>query len=550
MGIFQKIKEKRSEQVEVESSLLTALLGGVSKVSKEQALQIPTLKACIGLIADLTSALPIKLYEERDKKVKEITDDKRLIFLNSETGDTLNATEMKKRWVIDYFLGKGAYSYIMRDGSGGILGLYYVDETAVNVNANSDPIFKDYTISVNGKQYLRHDFIKILRNSNGKGIGTSIIKENPTILSIYYNTLKHENATVKKGGAKKGYLKAEKLSKEAIDEIKKKWSQLYSNDSENSESCLVLNGVDFVELSASSVDLQLNQNKNTNAAEICKLVCMPPSILSGTASEQAVSLFLQNCLLPVLSTIEAALDSDLLKESEKGLKYFAFDTKMLTRGDFAKRMNAYATALDHNIFRIDEVRELEDLPPTGFNWLKLNLSDVLLDIHNNQIYTPNTNQLMIMGQQMAKPLDNSGGRGIMDSEERSNPYHDPNNGRFTTASGTQTSAFKLEDISINKSVGAKAQNYDVMDLSTGEIFNFTEGTKIQNVTVFAGKGTNKEFRKADKYAERYGGTAENWQHTKGIGVLDYYGESRKAEVHWVQCEGVGKHEFFIKEWLE
>ena len=52
------------------------------------------------------------------------------------------------------------------------------------------------------------------------------------------------------------------------------------------------------------------------------------------------------------------------------------------------------------------------------------------------------------------------------------------------------------------------------------------------------------------FAERYGGNPDNWQHTKGIGSVDYYGETRKAELHWPQCEGVGKCEFFIKEWLE
>lgn len=425
-------KEKRSEQVEVESELLTALLGGVNRVTKTQAMQIPTLQACIGLISELVSSLPIKLYEESEGKVKEITDDHRLVLLNIETGDTLNAVDMKKRWVIDYFLGKGAYTYIQRDGLGGIAGLYYVDEAQVSIQANTDPIFKDYTLQINGKSYYRQDFIKILRNTDGKGKGKSIIDENPTILAIYYNTLKHENATVKKGGAKKGYLKAvEKLSKDAIADIKSKWSKLYNNDSENAESALVLNGVDFVELSASSVDLQLNQNKRLNSEEICKLVRMPPSILSGTASEQAVSMFIQNCLMTVINTIEAAIDSDLLKESEKGRKYFAVDTTELTRGDFAKRMNAYAVALDKNIMQLDEVREREDLPPLGFRYLKLGLNDVLLDPVTNEVYTPNTKQLITLGKQSLKSIDNNGGNDIIESEKRANPHHDPTTGEFT-----------------------------------------------------------------------------------------------------------------------
>lgn len=106
------------------------------------------------------------------------------------------------------------------------------------------------------------------------------------------------------------------------------------------------------------------------------------------------------------------------------------------------------------------------------------------------------------------------------------------------------------DIIIGRSVGAKARNYEVMDLDTGEMFHFAEGTKIQDVEVFAGKGVKSPFRKAEKYADRYGGKPEDWQHAKGFGVLATLEGDREAEVHWVQCSGVGKFEFFVKEWLD
>lgn len=106
------------------------------------------------------------------------------------------------------------------------------------------------------------------------------------------------------------------------------------------------------------------------------------------------------------------------------------------------------------------------------------------------------------------------------------------------------------DIIIGRSVGAKARNYEVMDLDTGEMFHFAEGTKIQDVEVFAGKGVKSPFRKAEKYADRYGGKPADWQHAKGFGVLATPEGDREAEVHWVQCSGVGKFEFFVKEWLD
>lgn len=115
---------------------------------------------------------------------------------------------------------------------------------------------------------------------------------------------------------------------------------------------------------------------------------------------------------------------------------------------------------------------------------------------------------------------------------------------------TKSGIMSLPDIEIGKSVGAKAKNYDIMDLSTGEMFHFAEGTKIQNVKVFAGKGTNIVFKRASFYAERYGGKPEDWQHAKGFGVLSTADGDREAEIHWVQCADIGKHEFFVKEWLD
>ena len=83
-----------------------------------------------------------------------------------------------------------------------------------------------------------------------------------------------------------------------------------------------------------------------------------------------------------------------------------------------------------------------------------------------------------------------------------------------------------------------------------EYFHFAEGTKIRNIEVFAGKGVKKEYRNAYKYADKYGGKVEDWQHAKGFGYLTTNDGDLEAEVHWSQCEGIGKYEFFVKRWLE
>lgn len=104
------------------------------------------------------------------------------------------------------------------------------------------------------------------------------------------------------------------------------------------------------------------------------------------------------------------------------------------------------------------------------------------------------------------------------------------------------------DILIGKNLGAKAKNYQIMDLATGEFFQFVQGSRIQNVEVFAGKGSRTPFRQAQKYADRHGGKPEDWQHVKGHGLVETEDGDRRAEVHWVQCENIGKFDFFVKRW--
>lgn len=108
----------------------------------------------------------------------------------------------------------------------------------------------------------------------------------------------------------------------------------------------------------------------------------------------------------------------------------------------------------------------------------------------------------------------------------------------------------LPDIHIGRSVGAKSKNYEVMDLDTGEMFSFVEGTRIQDVEVFAGKGSSSVYEKAYKYANKHGGKLEDWQHVKGKGWLETDDGDRFAEVHWSQCAGIGKFDFFVKRWLD
>ena len=378
----------------VESDVLLSTLLGKNGVTKEKILEIPTVQYCINMISGTISSLPIKLYKEGDDgKVQEIRNDRRVFLLNHETGDTLTATQFWKAILEDYFVSKGGYAYINWNGLG-IQGIHYVDERHVSFQYNTDPIFKDYDILVQGNRYMPYQFLKILRKTKDGMKSKSIVEENSLIINVAYSSLVYEENMVRKGGNKRGFLKSQKsLTTEAMNALKSAFRKLYSNSEEN--VVVLNNGVEFQESSNTSVEMRLNENKKANATEICKLFGVPAGMYEGNATAQDFDNFIRTCT-NVMNDIECSLDRDLLLESEKGLFYWAFDTKELTRGNIKDRYEAYKIALEKNFLQIDEVREKEDLEPIGFEWITLGLDQVLFNPKTGQIYTPNTNALQNM----------------------------------------------------------------------------------------------------------------------------------------------------------
>jgi HK97 family phage portal protein len=384
-------KEKRMtfEEILLQSGALT------SSVSKDQALNIPALSACIELISMTVASLPIKLYEESGETT-QVLKDSRIDMLNDDTNDTLDGFQFKRALVEDYLMTGGGYGYINRNRNQ-VKSLHYIENKSIAVNKSVDPIFKKAEIHINGEPFRDFQFIKLLRKSKDGVTGVGVIKESNVMLSVAYNQMVYEEILVKTGGNKKGFLKSQgRLSVDAMKELKRGWKDLYAN---NNENVLVLNnGLEFQEASQTSVEMQLNEHKKSNSDEICKLFLVPPRILSGEANDEEYNNWIKVCILPILASFETALNKDLLLPSEKGKLYFAFDTTELTKGDIEKRFRAYELGIKNGVLQIDEARYKENLSPLGLKFLKLGLQDVLYFPESEEIYTPNTNKLTTMGE--------------------------------------------------------------------------------------------------------------------------------------------------------
>lgn len=384
MGLFDRLRKKEraepfSPENNVDDVLLRALLKG-EQIDREKAMTVPAVSGAVDLIAGMIASMPVKLYRRNGKNIEEITDDPRTQMLNGDTQDTLNGYELKKNMVEDYLMGRGGYCYIDR-ARNDVRGLYYVDNIFISVMRNFKPIYKDFVILVEGKQYYPWQFIRLLRNSKFGDEGIGLTLEVGKALETAYNTLIYQLGLVKNGGNKRGFLKAKnKLDKESMDALKIAWRNLYNN---NEENVVVLNnGLEFQEASNSSVEMQLDENKKTLQNEIDKIFHIHPDDFWVTFKE---------AIYPILKAFEAALNRDLLLEKEKGDCFFEFDVKEIVKANILERYQAYKLAKEGGFMLINEIRRNENLNEIpGLNVLNVGLGAVLYDADTEKYYTPNT----------------------------------------------------------------------------------------------------------------------------------------------------------------
>lgn len=397
MELFSRFRKRNETKINsddiVNDVLLKAMLKG-EKIDKDKALSLPAVSSAVDRICNTVAMIPIKLYKETidettgKRKVEEVKSDPRIKMLNTETGDTLDAFQLKKAWVQDYLLDTGGYLYIEKSKNK-FKSLRYVDAQQVSVNTNNDPIFKDVTYMVHGKTYETFDFITILRSTKNGGSGRSVTHEVSTAIENAYQTLMYELGLVKTGGAKKGFITSQRrLGEKEIELLKKAWSNLYSNKSENA---IVLNeGMDFKEGSSTTVELQLNERKKTLQEEINNIF----------HNKENFDDFMKEAIMPILTAIKTALNKDFLLEKEKESFYFEFDTREISRGNIKERYEAYKVASETGWISKNEIRYLEDYDSIdGLDVITLNLANVVFDTNTGKYYTPNTNAIVDMQSQ-------------------------------------------------------------------------------------------------------------------------------------------------------
>lgn len=353
--------------------LAQLLVGGPTKagvnVSETSALALPTVYACIRVLAESVASLPLVLYEKQGRNRKPAETDPRYRLLHDQPADGLTSFVWREL-VMSHLAGFGNhYSLIVSTRGGRVVELRPLHPMQVTPRLIGGRRVYDYTPANGGAQVtLMADEVLHIQGISYDGLmGWSPIRMHREAIGWGLATQDFSSQFFGNGAQVRGVLKHPGTVPDP-DKMRTQWENAYGGENRLKVAVLT-QGMEYQQISVSPDDAQFVQTRALQVAEICRIFNVPPVLVQdfGRATwsnaEHSDLAFVKHTLLPWLSRIEATLNAALLTEAEQTRMFFKFTVQALLRGDNAGRATFYQSGITNGWLTRNEAREKEDLDP-------------------------------------------------------------------------------------------------------------------------------------------------------------------------------------------
>lgn len=357
-------------------------------VSPESAIRMSTVYACVRLLGDTISSLPMSAYVRRGRQ--------RISYANAygempgwvnKPNPEATRLEFLEQVLASLNLRGNAFILTVRDDMGEVVELYCINPAYVRIRRKdaNEPIY--YEVSLNqlnsndgtenyftgGKtmvltkdEMLHIPLFKLPGSYYGLGpieaarmtIGAALAAD--TYASSYFGNAANPGGIIEVPG---------EMTEDQAGTIGRDWNITHSGPFRAGKIGVLTGGATFKPLQLNAADAQLLEVRKFGVEDIARLFRVPISLLGhpvagamSFASVEAQNLsFVQHSLRPLLERLEQALSS-LLPEPDGFIK---FNLDALLRGTTNERYTSYTTGLREGFLSLNDVRATEDLSPLG-----------------------------------------------------------------------------------------------------------------------------------------------------------------------------------------
>ncbi len=342
--------------------------GGISgvSVSEQSAMQILTVQACVGILADAVSTLPFKAYEELPNGILRPTPGQTPPILLNPFSELTLQEYLAQGMVSMALRGNHFAAVVERDRRGFPLQLLPLHPDQVNVRRNTDTGDREYRI--NGQLQNSIDVFHVpALMMPGAIVGMNPIEYARTGFSLALATDRYAADFFQNSAIPSGVIEIEDdLNQTQTRELAEAWRASHQGLGKSHMPAVLTGGAKWATVSIAPDDAQFLQTRDANQHEIAMIFRIPEHMLGmqdrtsswGTGVEQMSIGFVRYTLRAWTSRWEGAFSRII-----PGNVVARFDFKGLLRGDTLQRFQAYTLARNGSWMTPNEIRADEGMEP-------------------------------------------------------------------------------------------------------------------------------------------------------------------------------------------
>ena len=348
-------------------------------VDYNTSLSVNAVWACVSLISDTVSALPVDTYIRRDGIAYPYRPRPSWV---AKPDVMIPSVAFWQQTMISLLIDGNAYIRLFRDSSGEILNMMVLNPLAVTVRRNpfGQKLFV-YTGEA-GKELSTDDVLhiagSILMPGDLKGrspidtlkenIGLAISLE--SFAARFFGQGTTQNGVIEYPGA---------LTAEQAENLSKSFDRQHKGFRKAHKTGILSGGATFKPTMVANDQAQMLDSRRLAVEDVARAYRVPTDMIglnnggqSYNSIEQKQIAFVTHTLRPWLAKLEDAF-STLLPDTA----YLSFSTDDLLRGDYATRIEGYAKLLQNGVLSANEVRRKENMRPVdGGDVVRVPLTNV------------------------------------------------------------------------------------------------------------------------------------------------------------------------------
>jgi HK97 family phage portal protein len=334
-------------------------------VDYNTAFTVNAVWACVSLISDTVSALPVDTYIRRDGIAYPYRPKPSWV---SKPDMAIPSVAFWQQTMISLLVDGNAFVRLFRDESGVIVNMVVLNPLAVQVSRNALGQ-KFYTSQAEGKKILSSDEVlhicgSILMPGEFRGkspidtlkenVGLAISLESFAARFFGQGTL--TQGVIEYPGA---------LTAEQAENLARSFDRQHKGFRKAHKTGILSGGAVFKPTTIANDQAQMLDSRRLAVEDVARAYRVPTDMIglnnggqSYNSIEQKQIAFVTHTLRPWLAKLEDAFSTLLVDGA-----YLAFSTDDLLRGDYATRIEGYSKLLQNGVLSTNEVRRKENMRP-------------------------------------------------------------------------------------------------------------------------------------------------------------------------------------------